>query len=746
MARDSPSLLRDDLLQLDDQLLDEGFGFLMSLLPRELFHLYNERIVISASEYDLQEQPENLIIAYVTKPGDHVRALKIGVDANAFETHDFPPSLKRKKGDPHVELVHLGEAEIEALNKIPPLSWYNTLDPAYERSPECRDQTVALIKYYLLVWASKNAFDAPLPQPNYEQLVAAFRRLRTTHHYKNKEVIDEDEERMDVQMCLHKGEDDFRPLDRPLSNGQQESAMANLEKNDAEAGHSARTSRRESSGTSCKPGATEPLRDIINAPKLPTPQQTPKHSTLDVDMVDVPEGSTRATSVNSAELVANSLDTDVTLSLETEALIRQSLPTPDTQVEEAIVDTDPTLRDIQKKMGSGTLSLLPLLTTCTFKKIHTTDKGFLSLRLLLGTFREDTTRQELEGCEAWASFKMHDKNDRAAPRMHVHAFRAGNDQIVEDDLKIKDVLPDLQLGPAFNSIEGGDRAEELLLKALVKYFFIIAARDRVLGFDKHKMPFNGSFVDQLKIACKRLLMHDPSRDEQRAHSRPLKRVKRSHNPTPRPSASLSDADEDVPAVRTRDARRSARRTGQSLSAAVSESEDNIPAAFVPAAPQHVPRRLALGVRIVPLMSEPASNEFLDPIAEVADSDGDSGDEIPPPIPNDMRVFLKDRHSFQKQMKVVGESVKYYRTRKESTIMGIRKVKGMLNKNTMAPPERAESERGLAHRRFVETTIGTHLAMKEESFEGWKARVKLVNKAAAQIDPRVLETWDAFYRI
>lgn len=743
MARDSLKFHRDDLLHLDDQLLDEGFGFLMSLLPRELFHLYNERIVINASEYDLHDQPDNLIIAYVTKPGDHVRALKIGVDANAIEKHDFAPSLKRRKGDPHVELVHLGEAEIEALNRIPPLSWCNALDPDCERSPECRDQTIALIKYYLLVWASKNAFDAPLPQPNYQSLAGAFRRLRTTHHYKNKEVLDEDEERVDVQTCLRKGEDDFCPLDRP--NGQKEPVRVNLERDDAEAGHSARTSR-ESSGSSYKPGSTEPRRELINAAKLPTPQQTPKQSTLDIDMVDAPEGSTRATSVNSAELVANPLDTEVALSLETEALIRQSLPTPDTLSEEAIVETDPTLRDIQKKMGPDTLSLLPLLTTCNFKKIHTKDKGFLGLRLLLGTFREDTSRPGLEGCEAWASFKMHDKNDRAAPRMHVHAFCAGSDEIVGDDLKIKDVLPDLQLGPAFNSIQGGDRAEELLLKALVKYFFIIAARDKVLGFDKHKMPFNGSFVDQLKIACKRLQMHDPSRDDQRPHSRPLKRVKRSHNPTPRPSTSLSEADEDGPTVHTRDARRSGRRTGQPSSAAVSESEDNVAAFVSPAAPQQIPRRIALGVRIVPLMEVPAVNEFLDPDAEVADSDGDSGDEIPPPISNDMRVFLENRHSFTKQMKTLGESVKYYRTRKESTIMGIRKVKGMLNKNTMAPPERAESERGLAHRRSVEATIGTHLAMKEEGFEGWKARVKQVNKEAAHVDPRVMETWDVFYRV
>lgn len=740
MAHNSAEIIRDDLLLLDDQLLDEGFGSLMQLLPKELFHLYNERIVINASEYDLQNQPDDIVVAYVTRPGDDGRALKIDVHAHAVERHEFPQSLKRRKNDAQVELVDLGEAEIEALNKIPPLSWHN-VSPGSERSPESRDQTMALIMYYLLVWANANTLYVPLPQPNFQHLVAAFQRLKTTHHYQSQQVIDEDQERIDVQMCLRKGENDLRLLDR--QDGQAESAMVDVLRDDAEVEHSARTSR-EQSGSSDKPGAIEPPREPINVAKLPTPQPTPKQQTLDVEMVDAPEDSTRATSVNSPDLTTISLDADVASTYETEALIRQSLPTPDTLVEEAVIENDPTLRDIQKKMGPNTLSLLPLLTTCTFKKIHTQDKGFLSLRLLLGTFREDTSRQELEGCEAWASFKMHDKNDRAAPRMHVHAFSAGTDDVVGDDLKIKDVLPDLQLGPAFNSIQGGDRAEELLLKALVKYFFIIAARDKVLGFDKHKMPFNGSFVDQLKIACKRLQMHDPSRDDQRAHSRPFKRVKRSHNSTPRQSASLSDQDDDVPAVRTRDARRSGRRTGQPSSAAVSESEDNIPA-IVPPVPQQLPRRLAVGVRSIPLMEECVVNEFLDPDAEVADSDGDSGDEIPPPLPDNVRFFLDNRFNFTKQMKSQGEIVKQCRTRKESTIMGIRKVKGMLNKNIMDTPERAESERNLAHRRLIEGTIVTHLAMKEEGFESWKSRVKQINKDAANIDSRLIDTWDMFYR-
>jgi hypothetical protein len=146
------------------------------------------------------------------------------------------------------------------------------------------------------------------------------------------------------------------------------------------------------------------------------------------------------------------------------------------------------------------------------------------------------------------------------------------------------------------------------------------------------------------------------------------------------------------------------------------------------------------------MEGPAVNEFLDPNAEAADSDGDSGDEIPPPISNDTCAFLEKRYSFQKQMKSLSESVKFHRNRKESTIMGIRKVKGMLNKNTMAPAERLEAERGLAHRRMCETTIATHLAMKEQSLEGWKARVKEVNKDAACIDPRIIEAWDGLYRV
>ena len=712
-------IVRDDLLELEDRLLDDGFGFLLSILPRELFQLYNERIIINKDLIPLHSGKESPIYAYLREQQDAQR--------NGGELDG-----------PCVELIRIFEQQVAAFARVPPLSWHGTQDSALARSSVWNDHAEALIKYYLLVWASNEDYDGVLPQPNYEHLAAALRELTATSHYQNRQVINEDDDGKDVQIS-------FRYLNGPQANAELESSTV---KSNKEQGF--RTSQGKM-GIMHLLNEKPPL-EVIDT-RLPTPHQSPKPSTPDVDMVDATEDSTRAVSVTSMDdsaldlnlAVMKPLDTDVVMTLATEELVRQSLPTPDTLMEETVIETDPTLRDLQKKLGPDALSLLPKSNICTFKKIHTNEPGFLILRLLLGSLH-DTPRSDLDGTELWASFKMHDKNDRAAPRMHVHAFTADADDVVGDDLKIKDILPYLKPGAAFNSIApGGDRAEELLLKALVKYFYIIAARDRLFGFDKHKMPYNDSFADQLKIAVKRLQSQDPTRDDGQIQRRPYKRLKRSHDPTP--TAVLSDAEEDVPSFpRTRDARRSGRRTGQPSSAAVSDNEDNV-SAPPPIIPQRLPRRLALGTPIISGMEAPAVNEFLDPDADPADSDGESGDEIPGPISAETAAFLHKRYIYQKQSKQHYETTKLYAKKKEGAVMGIRKVKGMLNKHEYTPEARRKAQRDLDNRHLVLEAMGRHLAIKETGVSGWKKRVKELESQMemAGISPKVVQTWHAFYR-
>lgn len=719
-------IVRDDLLELEDRLLDDGFGFLLTILPRELFQLCNERIIINQELYRLHTGKESPIFAYLRHPQD---------------THQGGGS----SGGPYIELIRIYEQQIAAFERIPPLLWHRTEGSIIARSLDWTDRIEALIKYFLLVWATNQGYDGFLPQPNYRHLVAALHQLTTTPHYQKDEVIHEDEDRKDVQIS-------FRYCHGSQADDEMQSSTYSLMREDDAKTENGSGAIQEEPRMIQKPKFTGAIEEIIES-RLLTPHQSPKDAPMDVEMVDATEDSTRAASVTSAEepgagadrAATKPLDTDVVVTLATEALARRSLPTPDTVMEEAIVEADPTLNSLQKKLGHDALSLLPKLATCTFRKIHTDEPGFLSLRLLLGSL-QDTPKPDLDGTELWASFKMHDKNDRAAPRMHVHAFSVDSDQVVGDDLKIKDILACLRPGPAFNSIApGGDRAEELLLKALVKYYYIIAARDRLLGFDKHKMPYNDSFADQLKIAVKRLQSQDASREDGQIQRRPYKRLKRSHNPTP--TAVLSDADDDVPSFpRTRDARRSGRRTGQASSAAVSESEDNVPARQ-PIAPQRLPRRLALGAPIITGMGAPAVNEFLDPDADPADSDGESGDEIPGPLSDKVSAFLKNRYIYQKQSKQHYEIAKFYTKKREGAIMGIRKVKGMLNKHEYTPEARQRAERDLENRRAVLESLERHLAIKEAGVTGWKKRVKEmdVEAAAVGISPKMLQTWHTLYR-
>ena len=715
-------IVRDDLLELEDRLLDDGFGFLLSILPRELFQLYNQRIIINKDLFPLHSGKESPIYAYFRDQKD----------------------AQRSVGDlsgPYVELIRIFEQEMAAFARVPPLSWHGTQDSTLVRSPEWNDRTEALIKYFLLVWASNDNYDGILPQPNYRHLVAALGQLTTTSHYQKKQVIHEDEDGTNVHIS-------FRYLNGPRMDEELRPATIDL-KDDADGEHGFCTGQKRPRVD--HRSNEKPPQEVVDT-RLPTPHQSPKPSTPDVDMIDATQDSTRAASVASMDdsaldinlPVTQPLDTDVVMTLATQELIRQSMPTPDTLVEETVVETDPTLKTLQNKFTAEALSHLPKTNTCTFRNIHTSEPGFLGLRLLLGSL-QDTPRSELDGAELWASFKMHDKNDRAAPRMHVHAFAADTDEVVGDDLKIKDILPYLRPGPAFHSITpGGDRAEELLLKALVKYFYIIAARERLLGFDKHKMPFNDSFADQLRIAIRRIQTQDPTKKDRHIPKGP-KRLKRSFEPTP--TAVLSDADDDAqPLTRTHNARRSGRRTGQPSSAAVSESEDNVPGP-PPMIPQRLPRRLALGTPIISGMEAPAVNEFLDPDADPADSDGESGDEIPGPISAETSAFLQRRYVYQRQSKQHYETTKMYAKKKEGAIMGIRKVKGMLNKHEYTPEARQRAERDLANRHLVLQAMEKHLAIKEAGVSGWKKRVKELETQMdmAGISPKLVQTWHAVYR-
>lgn len=710
-------IARDDLLELEDRLLDEGFQFLLSILPQELFQQYNGRIIINKNFYHLPNANESPVFAFV-------------------RSQKYTCAGLEDSAGPHldVEALQIGEAEIAAFKKIPPLTWYASQDADYIRSPECHDHTDALIKYFLLVWASANRCDSPLLQPGYNQLVAALGRLMTTRHYQSQGIIHEDEDKVDMQM-------NFQYLDSTESDDELQSPIK-LDQNETEAGHSFGPSQ-ETSNITNKPGKSGNSQPLIDA-RLPTPRRSPKEPTLDVNMVDSAGDSTRATSLASVDDSAAGAELTETRPLDTvEKLARQSLPTPDTIMEEVVVETDPTLRDLQKKLGSHTLSFLPDLEQCTFHDVRCLPPGYLNIRLLLGTL-EHPPNSYLHGLELYALFKMHDKSDRAAPRMQVHAYLPEQHESRDGSLKMKDVFPYLKPCPAFSILSPGtDRAEELLLKALVKYYFIIAAKEKLLGFKKHKMPFNDSFAEQLKIAVKRLQTTDVANGEQTAQRRPYKRLKRSHDPTP--TTGLSDADDDVFSFpRTRDARRSGRRTGQPSSAAVSESEDNVPALFSNLS-QRIPRRLALGIPIIAGMEAPAVNELLDPEADPADSDGESGDEIPGPIPSHVNTFLQKRFYFQKQSKSHYEVTKVYAKKKEGATMGIRKVKGMLKKHEYTPDARRKATRDLTNRHVVLGAMGTHLAVREDGVTGWKKRVKDVEAQAAGISPKVLETWHALYK-
>lgn len=918
---------RPDLITLDDQLLDRGFGFLLSILPRQIFKLHLRDIVINPRLVPFQDKGASVVFARF------LDSESIEVDVDASGNVESSPSASREK---RVRLVNLCAEHERALNQVVPMQWTSD-NPDYQITQERTDHIRALILYFLLRWASDNSHTFSLPQPNYAHLCAAFARLKGTAHYLNREVIYEDEERIDVQMNVvngmrstaaeysqhhdrqsstaarHTEQNFIRPdvtrlrldLSADLSNCDQsievpqksvadtglstpdpslkhpspkpenfditsqpshivevpvalllQSSIAKLRlfarkmitpspalrldsademlldritfnysdqkfdlqlpeqiytaeevynvfksgsvkdhvkflapfsdphtrqilelelskatnnKEEADLFHGSiqeTTEIRETSDLGSNPDhrpTTIPAIDYKTSPisgvkRTATGREknyavmTPEHDNTIMPGVEglakcIDSSNTIATPERDTTVVdgieettSNSETSDTVTTQENDAQARQSLPTPETLTEEApSTEADPIMARLKKEVGVEMLSLLPDINALTFKKIHHTQPGFLSIRLLLGTLN-DETRPQLDGSEIWASFKMHDKGARAAPRMHAHAFRATTDEVLDEDLKVNTVLPNLKMAQPFRGVHGEDRKEELQLKALVKYYFMLAAKAQFLGFTKHYMPFNSSFVNELKLVCKRLQSLGSSEEQQRTSGRPTKRLKRLDSRTSGIS-SLSDTDNDVfIAARTRDAHRSGRRT-QPSSAAVSESEDYVTP--IPKAPQRIPRRFALGSIIYVDSHFSGRNEYLYDDADLQDSDGESGDEIPGPICSEHDALLLKRKQMNLGLECQRESVRRSKAKKESATMGMRKIRGMLN-STADPLVRENLQGKLKLREQALWCAQSQLVVHEGALNGFKKRRKEINEEASWVDPRIAEAWEAMH--
>ncbi|KAF2677853.1 hypothetical protein K458DRAFT_436253 [Lentithecium fluviatile CBS 122367] len=384
------------------------------------------------------------------------------------------------------------------------------------------------------------------------------------------------------------------------------------------------------------------------------------------------------------------------------------------------------LAHLQKKVGSDLLSLLPDLSTVTFKGLHPSQErpGYLSIRMLFGTGKQSAPPR-LRGHKVWIVYKIHDA--RTAPRVLFDALSSDDNTLLEENLAFKTTLSELDLEPVFNLVTEPGLKREHQLKAVIKYYYILAANAALYGFHEHLMPANDTFVEQMRTVCTRIQNHD---------GLPQPRKRRRVAPEYEIAMpSMSEPDDESFPIHTQPGRRSSRNLKRTLSGATAADMADHES---PYPPFRYKSKLALGAIILKDSPSHMKNEFLDPNIEARDSDGDSGDEIPDRVPGHMHDILLQRAKAKKMISLNNTWVRDLRDMKKAHEKVARKLESQVQRGQAEPQEaqpKIELEKRSASNR-------QHLIeQRQKILSGFKKKEKELDAQVKLMDKGSVRMWE-----
>jgi len=387
---------------------------------------------------------------------------------------------------------------------------------------------------------------------------------------------------------------------------------------------------------------------------------------------------------------------------------------------------DEHLAHLQTKVGHDLLSLLPDLRTTMFKRLHPSQDrpGYLSIRMLFGKGNQSAPAQ-LRGGNVWIVCKVHEKDARTAPRMLLDALSSDDKDLIEENIAFKSMLPCLDLEPVFNIITEEGLKREHQIKAVVKYYFVLAANAKLHDFKQHLMPANDTFVDQMRTVCRRIQNNE-------AAPKPRKRRRLALEHTAGVSFT-SNSDNESPIVPKLPGRRSGRSLNRPLSATdtITEHQSRVT--------RHSTPRVALGPIIQKDAPSHIKNHFLDADAEPCDSDGDSGDEIPAGVPDYCHDWLLRRAESKRMVQVHNFWIKEHRDKKNDCTKAARKLEWLVShgKETLgATQHRIKTEKRLASK------WQGRIEVRQEAIWGFRNKEREYDVLVKGIDKSFVRLWDA----
>lgn len=708
---------RQDLLVLENRLLTDvrNFGFLLAKLPRNIFIEYHGHIVLNPEYYPASGLHHSPVFAHFSETGtlemDHQE--RHWVQPNALDpiTKTFHPTTSGPLSE-----------HVFAIQRVPFMSW---ITQSFPGNVLWEKHIRAFIDYSLLNYAFDSGYIGHLPQPDYENLSQLFTLITKTQQYKQLMIMREDEESAYLAKTIYAAggvQDPELSFHSPL----HENWTANMSDGAHEVVHEPMYAILDSSSPEPTPTVEHQAVDFdasTSAPSLGNSSETVRDHSTTIETSATPDNldsNTPATTVTP--------DTEMGV-LDDTSKLSPAVPEP-AQSNTSTVQADPELTRLHASLGHEVLSFMPELSTMVFHKVNGDQAGFLPLRLMLGTFKQ-TAHSTLAGHKVWAFFKIHAVNAKAAsaPRMHVCARHKDTDVAINDNVKLPEVLSQIDFIPILSNLDTG-KPGDMQLKAIIKYYYILAANAKLHSFEKHYMPVNNTFVEQLRTVC------DKQKNGNTGEP-PRKRRRMNHKssmPTSPDSADVMSADT------TQGVKRASRRTRLSV---------DRPSTGSPAPGQHSiarpppPRKLALGIPITQDGNGKGKrliNEFLADDIEPRDSDGESGDEIPARIPDHISTFLRERREKKRMFEFSKTTLKQLNAKKESGKYTMRSLKGQMTRGT-APLERLQRD----YKCYEQTQVilASRIKVYEGMVRGFGAEHKAFENGTKKLGAGVERVWDAY---
>ncbi|KAH7076182.1 hypothetical protein FB567DRAFT_155671 [Paraphoma chrysanthemicola] len=335
----------------------------------------------------------------------------------------------------------------------------------------CKYEVMAMLEYYLLIWAVQSGYPSWVRAPVYEDLEGMFRILNRTHIYADDDMRQDLNEEQNGNYGVAIAANHVRDTVDTISS--QESVS---EENKEVFSEEARISR-EYSGTT----------DDDDASSGGETPRTRLDDNFGETANDLDATLEQGTAFQDTSAEPKSIESIVPNNLQAQETIYHGAKSDGTRENTLTRSTRSETLELFRKEHGPLLDHLPSIDALVWEPNHE-DPSYIPLTFCIGKFR---ARSELKGRTAWAFFQRSSRNSSKSPSMELftrqHANRAWADYSASRNLRLW--FKDLEFGVQYKMCT---HPEDVIV--LTTYFYLLAQeRPEVYGGFAHAFSYTKEF-------------------------------------------------------------------------------------------------------------------------------------------------------------------------------------------------------------------------------------------------------------